>query len=34
MDGLDALRYFHDKIDVPVIFLTALANSIAASTRI
>jgi DNA-binding response OmpR family regulator len=23
MDGLDALRYFHDKIDVPVIFLTA-----------
>jgi DNA-binding response OmpR family regulator len=23
MDGLDALRYFHDKFDVPVIFLTA-----------
>lgn len=23
MDGFDALRYFHDKIDVPVIFLTA-----------
>ncbi len=23
MDGLDALRYFHDKINVPVIFLTA-----------
>lgn len=23
MDGLDALRYFHDKIGVPVIFLTA-----------
>jgi DNA-binding response OmpR family regulator len=23
MDGLDALRYFHDKLDVPVIFLTA-----------
>ncbi len=23
MDGLDALRYFRDKIDVPVIFLTA-----------
>lgn len=23
MDGLQALRYFHDKFDVPVIFLTA-----------
>lgn len=23
MDGLDALHYFHDKIGVPVIFLTA-----------
>jgi DNA-binding response OmpR family regulator len=23
MDGLEALRYFHDKISVPVIFLTA-----------
>lgn len=23
MDGLDALRYFHDKLSVPVIFLTA-----------
>ena len=23
MDGLEALRYFHDKIGVPVIFLTA-----------
>ena len=23
MDGLDALRYFHDKLSIPVIFLTA-----------
>ncbi len=23
MDGLDALRYFHDKVGIPVIFLTA-----------
>lgn len=23
MDGLDALRYFHDKLGIPVIFLTA-----------
>ncbi len=34
MDRLDALRYFHNKIAVPVTFLTALGNSIAASTHI
>ena len=28
MDGLDALRYFRDKIDVPVIFVTARRRQI------
>lgn len=28
MDGLEALRYFHDKIGVPVIFLTARRRQI------
>jgi len=28
MDGLEALRYFHDKIGVPVIFLTARRSQV------
>jgi len=28
MDGLEALRYFHDKIGVPVIFLTARSRQV------
>jgi DNA-binding response OmpR family regulator len=28
MDGLEALRYFHDKIGVPVIFLTARSRQL------